>query len=93
MIRVILNSKDKRHTLLIPYVLINVCIFVLTIKSIQKLIHKKIMEQSDKREVDFRMLLIDKRLLKPIVKELKAHKGLLLVDMNFKDGSEVKIRL
>ena len=32
-------------------------------------------------------------MLKPIVKELKNYKGIVLVDVRAKDGTEVKVRL
>lgn len=46
-----------------------------------------------KKKIDFTFPLLDKKMLKPIVKELKNHKGIVLVDVKAKDGTEVKIRL
>lgn len=46
-----------------------------------------------KKKLDFAFPLIDKKSLKPIVKELKNYKGIVLVDVKAKDGTEVKVRL
>ncbi|WP_328588631.1 hypothetical protein [Ureibacillus acetophenoni] len=46
-----------------------------------------------KQDVPFTFPQIDKKALKPFAKELKKHKGLVLVDVRAKDGSEVKIKL
>jgi hypothetical protein len=36
---------------------------------------------------------IDRKALKPIYKEMKKHRGLVLVDVKAKDGTEVVVRL
>lgn len=46
-----------------------------------------------KEKVDFVFPIIDKESLKPIVNEMKNYKGLVLVDVKAKDGTEVKVRL
>lgn len=46
-----------------------------------------------KKKLDFTFPLIEKNTLKPIVKELKKYKGIVLVDVKAKDGTEVKVRL
>ena len=46
-----------------------------------------------KKKLNFTFPLIDKEALKPIVKELKNYKGIVLVDVKAKDGTEVKVKL
>lgn len=46
-----------------------------------------------KRKLDFTIPLVDKNTLKPILKELKNYKGIVLVDVKASDGTEVKVRL
>lgn len=50
-------------------------------------------EHFERKKLDFTFPLIDKKTLKPIVKELKNYKGIVLVDVKAKDGTEVKVRL
>lgn len=43
--------------------------------------------------MDFAFPRINKKTLKPIVKELKNYKGIVLVEVKAKDGTEVKVKL
>lgn len=60
---------------------------------IQRLINKWITEQSEDKEKAFLMPPIDKKELRGIVAELKNHKGLGLVNVKAKDGTEVIVKL
>lgn len=93
MIRVKVKAKGIRFVLPVPYVFLNIAISIATSKFLQKQINKWTKEEFEKKKVDFTFPLIDKETLKPIVKELKNHKGIVLVDVKAKDGTEVKIRL
>lgn len=48
---------------------------------------------SKEKKLDFTFPLIDKQTLIPIVKELQNYKGIVLVDVKAKDGTEVKVKL
>ncbi len=46
-----------------------------------------------KKKIDFTFPPIDREVLKPIVRELKNYKGIVLVDVKANDGTEVKVTL
>jgi hypothetical protein len=50
-------------------------------------------EHFERKKLDFTFPLIDKEELKPIVKELKNQKGIVIVDVKAKNGTEVQVRL
>lgn len=93
MMHVKVKTKDIRFTIPVPYVILNVAISILTSKFIQQNINKWTKEHFEKNKIDFAFPLIDKKTLQPIVKELKNYKGIVLVDVKAKDGTEVKVRL
>ena len=77
----------------VPYVLLSVGIAVLSSERLQKLINKWIVEQSEDKEKAFTVPHIDKKELRCILKELKNHRGLGLVNVKAKDGTEVVVKL
>ena len=93
MIHVKVKTKEVRFSIPIPYALLNVAISVAFSKFIQKHADKWTKEHFKRKGLNFTFPLIDKRLLKPIVKELKKHKGMVLVDVKAADGTEVRVRL
>jgi len=93
MIHVKVKTKEVRFSIPIPYALLNVAISVAFSKFIQKNADKWTKEHFKRKGLNFTFPLIDKRLLKPIVKELKKHKGMVLVDVKAADGTEVRVRL
>ena len=93
MMHVKVKTKDIRFTIPVPYVILNVAISILTSKFIQQNINKWTKEHFEKNKIDFSFPLIEKKTLQPIVKELKNNKGIVLVDVKAKDGTEVKVRL
>ncbi len=93
MMHVKVKAKDVRFTIPVPYALLNIVISVLTSKIVQQTANKWTKEHFERKKIDFTFPLIDKKTLKPIVEELKNYKGIVLVDVKAKDGTEVKIRL
>jgi plasmid replication initiation protein len=87
------KAKDVRFTIPVPYALLNMAISILSSKFIQQNLNKWTKEHFERKKLDFTFPLIDKEMLKPIVKELKNYKGIVLVDVRAKDGTEVKVRL
>ncbi|QJX76255.1 hypothetical protein [Priestia megaterium] len=93
MIHVKVKTKDVRFSIPVPYALLNVAISVVFSKFIQKHADKWTKEHFKRKEWNFTFPLINKSMLKPIVKELKKHKGMVLVDVKATDGTEVRVRL
>ncbi|WP_066291820.1 hypothetical protein [Bacillus sp. FJAT-29937] len=93
MMHVKVKAKDVRFTIPIPYAILNIAISILTSKFLQQNVNKWTKEQFERKNLDFSFPLIDKQTLKPIVKELKNYKGIVLVDVKAKDGTELKVRL
>jgi len=93
MMYVKVKAKDIRFTIPVPYVFLNVAISILSSKFVQQSANKWTKEHFERKNIDFTIPLIDKKTLKPIVQELKNYKGIVLVDVKAKDGTEVKVRL
>ncbi|MEH7747140.1 hypothetical protein V7659_19180 [Neobacillus drentensis] len=93
MLHVKVKAKDFRLTLPIPYAILNIGISILSSKLIHQQANKWTKEYFERNKLDMTIPQIDKKLLKPIIEELKNHKGLVLENVKAKDGTEVKIRL
>ncbi|MGE7595826.1 hypothetical protein ACQKMY_22005 [Peribacillus frigoritolerans] len=93
MMHVKVKANDVRFTIPVPYAILNIVISVLSSKFLQQNINKWTKEHFERKKLDFTFPHIDKNMLKPIVKELKNYKGIVLVDFRAKDGTEVKVRL
>jgi len=93
MLQIKVKTKDVRFTIPIPNAILNIGISILSSKFFQHRIHEWTKGNLERKNLNFTIPLIDKKMLKPILKELKRHKGLLLVDVKAKDGTEVKVRL
>ncbi|CAK8581726.1 hypothetical protein BMEGG_03916 [Priestia megaterium] len=93
MIYVKVKTKDVRFSIPVPYALLNIAISVAFSKFIQKHAIKWTKEHFKRKGLNFTFPIIDKSMLKPIVKELKKHKGMVLVDVKATDGTEVRVKL
>ena len=93
MMHVKVKAKDVRFTIPIPYAILNIAISILSSKFLQQNANKWTKEYFERKQRDFTFPLIDKEMLKPIINELKKYKGIVLVDVKAKDGTEVKVRL
>ncbi|MBD8070727.1 hypothetical protein [Bacillus sp. PS06] len=93
MLTIKVKTKDTRFTIPIPSVILNVAVSILSSKLLQRQMEKWTKDHRERKNVDITIPQIDKNILKPILKELKKHKGLVLVDVKTSDGTEVKIRL
>ncbi|WP_312129357.1 hypothetical protein [Lysinibacillus capsici] len=93
MMHVKVKAKDVRFTVPVPYTVLTIVLSILTSKWIQQQANKWTKAYFDRMNIDFTFPLIDKEMLKPIIKELQNYKGLVLVDVKAQDGTEVKVRL
>ncbi|MCH1624435.1 hypothetical protein [Fredinandcohnia quinoae] len=93
MMYIKVKAKDVRFTIPIPYAILNIGISILSSHFFQQQANKWTKEHFERKKLDIEIPSIDKKMLKPIVKELKNYKGIVLVDVKAKDGTEVKIRL
>ncbi|SUV23652.1 Uncharacterised protein [Priestia megaterium] len=93
MIYVKVKTKDVRFSIPVPYALLNIAISVAFSKFIQKHAIKWTKEHFKRKGLNFTFPIIDKSMLKPIVKELRKHKGMVLVDVKATDGTEVRVKL
>lgn len=93
MMHIKVKAKDIRLSLPIPYIILYVAISIFSSKSIQYHINKWTKESFERKKLDFTFPQIDKETLKPIIKELKNYKGIVIVDVKAEDGTEVKVRL
>ncbi len=93
MMHVKVKAKDVRFTVPVPYAVLTIVLSIVTSKWIQQQVNKWTKAYFDRKKIDFTFPLIDKEMLKPIIKELQNYKGLVLVDVKAQDGTEVKVRL
>ena len=93
MLYVKVKAKDVKFTIPIPYAILTLCNSILSSKFVHQQANKWTKEHFERKKLDFTIPQIDKESLKPIIKELKNHKGLVLVDVKAKDGTEVKVTL
>lgn len=93
MMYVKVKTKDVRFTIPVPYIMLNMVISIVSSKFVQYYANKWTKAHFERKKLDLPLPLIDKEMLKPIVKELKNCKGLVLVDVKAMDGTEVKVKL
>jgi hypothetical protein len=93
MLNLKVKAKGVRFTIPIPYVILNIGISILSSTFFHQNVNKWTKDHFERKKLDFTFPLIDKKTIKPIVNELKSHKGIVLVDVKAKDGTEVKVRL
>jgi hypothetical protein len=93
MLYVKVKAKNARFTIPIPYAILNMSISILSSKLFHQYVNKWTKSYFERKKLDFTFPLIDKETLRPIVKELKKYRGIVLVDVKAKDGSEVMVRL
>ncbi|MCM3117544.1 hypothetical protein M3610_19935 [Neobacillus sp. MER 74] len=93
MLHLKVKAKDIRLSLPIPYAMLNIGISILSSKFIHQQANKWTKDYFERKKLDLTIPPLDKKLLKLIVEELKNHKGIVLVDVKAKDGTEVLVRL
>ncbi|GGA48236.1 hypothetical protein [Psychrobacillus lasiicapitis] len=93
MISVKVKTEGIRFSIPVPYLFINLGILLLSSEFLHKQMNKWIKESMKEKEMTFTIPQLDKKELGKIVKELKSHRGLEIVDVQAKDGTEVFIRL
>jgi plasmid replication initiation protein len=93
MLYIKVKAKEVRFTIPVPYTVLTICNSILSSKFVHQQANKWTKEHFERKKLDFTIPLIDKETLKPIIKELKNHKGIVLVDVKAKDGTEIKVRL
>ncbi|MBH0173919.1 hypothetical protein IHV09_10135 [Fictibacillus sp. 23RED33] len=93
MLHVNVKTKEAKFSIPVPYVLLNIGISIITSKLLIRHVNKWSKPHLDKKNIAFTIPSIDQSELKPIIKELKKHKGLELVNVKAQDGTEVIVRL
>lgn len=93
MINVKVKTKGIRFSLPVPYLFLNLGISILSSEFMHKQMNKWVKESMKEKEMSLTIPKLNKRELGKIVRELKSHRGLEIVDVHAKDGTEVFIRL
>lgn len=89
MLKVNVKMKDKRFSIPVPYVFLNLASVIITSKKLNTVINKAIEKDGTK----FSFPQIDRTDLKPLLDSITKHKGLMLVETRLKDGTEVSVKL
>ena len=93
MLNVKVKAGAVRLFIPVPYVILSIGISIISSELVNRLINKWVKESMKEKEQTFTMPPLNKQELKSIVSELKKHKGLGLVNVKAKDGTEVVIKL
>lgn len=93
MLDVMVKTKDVRLSIPVPYAFLNLGVLILSSNTLYRIINNLLKEHLKGQKISLTIPPIDKKALKPIVNELKRHKGMVLVHVNSQDGSEIKIKL
>ncbi|MET3727106.1 hypothetical protein ABID52_000687 [Fictibacillus halophilus] len=93
MLHVKVKTNETKFSIPVPYVLLNIGISIITSKVLIRQANKWSKPHLEKKNMNFSFPSIDQSELKPIIKELKKHKGLELVNVKAQDGTEVIVRL
>ncbi len=93
MLNVKVKTKAVRLSIPVPYMILNIGISVISSQLVNRLINKWVQESMKEKEQTFAIPPLNKKELKSIVNELKKHRGLGLVNVKAKDGTEVVIKL
>ncbi|MBS2968125.1 hypothetical protein J9317_05065 [Metabacillus sp. KIGAM252] len=89
MLIVKVKVKDKRFSIPVPYAVLHLVSMIITSKRVTRLINRAIEKDGNK----FSFPEMERKDLKPLLKGLSMHKGLVLVETKLKDGTEVKVKL
>jgi len=90
MMKIKIKVNARRFIIPVPYAFLHLFIGILTSKRILVLVNRAIEKKVQK---NFQIPYISRYDLKPLLRELSEHRGLLLVETSLKDGTEVSIRL
>lgn len=96
MIKVKVQTNNKRRfTIPIPYVFLHIFRSFLTSKFLWEQINKQIHQQTKNNALSKITIepTIIKDFLGSIIGELENYKGLVIVDVKLKDGTEVMVRI
>ncbi|MBO0586800.1 hypothetical protein [Sporosarcina sp. E16_8] len=93
MLNVKVKAGAVRLSIPVPYVLLNIGIAIVSSELINRLVNKWVKKSMKEKEMSFTIPLFNKKELKGIIKELKGHKKLELVNVKAQDGTEVIIKL
>jgi len=96
MLQLKVKTKEVRFTIPVPYTILHFGISILSSKILHNQMNEWLNHQdefTDDKKFTMTVPKIDKKLLKLVVKELRKHKGLVLVDVKAKDGTEVLVKV
>ena len=95
MLSVKVKTEKMRLVIPVPYMLLTAGVTIISSERLQKLINNWIVGRSEEKGKvkAFVMPPLDKKELRGIVTELRKHKGLGLVNVKAKDGTEVIVKL
>ncbi|MBS4205677.1 hypothetical protein [Lederbergia citrea] len=95
MIKVKVKLKDKpAFTVPLPYLLLRTGGWIVSSRPFWKLINSKVVkEHLDENEKSWIPGSIDRRDIKELLKTIRQYKGLKIVEVKDKDGTEVVVKL
>lgn len=95
MLKVKVKPKDKKKfTVLLPYTLLRAGGWIATSPLLWRFVNSSLFQKNvSEKEKSFIPISIDRKALGLLLKELKRYRGLTIVEVKAKDGTEVVVRL
>ena len=94
MLQIKVKTETVRFSIPVPYFILTLGVSILSSEFFYRQINKLLVksQESEENKMSFTMPRLNKKELKTIIKELRNHKGLELVNVKSKDDTEVRIR-
>ncbi|WP_339252129.1 hypothetical protein NSQ43_00540 [Sporosarcina sp. FSL W8-0480] len=93
MLKVKVKTEKFKMSIPLPYVFLSLGVTIISSNWLRKLINEQIAKNAEDKSKVYVIPALEKRELKSIVSELRNHKGISLVNVKAKDGTEVIVRL
>ena len=92
MFKVKVKTGSVRLSIPVPYFILNIGVSILSSEFLYRQANRLMVKSMEDKEMSFPFPRLNKKELKIIIKELKSHRGLELVNVKSKDGTKVIIR-
>jgi len=95
MLKVKVKLKDKREfTVPLPYALLHAGGWIASSPLLWKFVNNKVIQKNiEENAKSYIPASIDRKEIKKLLKEIKRYRGLTIVEVKDKDGTEVVVRL
>jgi hypothetical protein len=96
MMKIKIKTSNKiAFSLPVPYTVLKAASSILASEKFKNQMHKWANQDSEHKHVPAAIFdtILNKQLMKEVIRELGNHKGIVLVDVRLHDGTEVMVKL